>query len=197
MTDTKVVLSPGWLENARLSLSRGLAQLLLGLWHRSDYGTQEGIDCLRRLENRRNVLFENHGYNTFRHPFGKAIRLGSAVVEPILLPHGVAYALTFLRGRSLHPRKLERVGHERPSAPLQNQPRGWHDWPRPSCGPTQTPNSFHVHDTMTIAPFQQFLGIRGGAECRPVHGLIRKSSAHLSCRCPRASCRRSGTSRRP
>jgi hypothetical protein len=37
---------------------------------------------------------------------------------------------------------------------------------------------------MTIAPFQQFLGTRGGAECRPVHGLVSKSSADPSCKSP-------------
>lgn len=72
------------------SLTRRLAQLLLGFRHRSDYGTQEGVDSFRRLEYRCNVRFEDNGYNTLRHLFSKAIRLGSAVIEAILLAHRVA-----------------------------------------------------------------------------------------------------------
>jgi hypothetical protein len=79
-------------------LSRWLARLLPGLRHRSDYGTQEGVDSFRRPEYRGNVRFENNDYNAFRHLFSKPIRLGSAVIEPILLPDRVAYGLMFLTG---------------------------------------------------------------------------------------------------
>jgi hypothetical protein len=36
---------------------------------------------------------------------------------------------------------------------------------------------------MTVALFQQFLG-SGGAECRPVHGLVSMSGTDLSCKSP-------------
>jgi len=79
-------------------MGRWLARLLPGLRHCSDYGTQEGVDSFRRLEYRCHVRFENNGYNTFRHLFSKAIRLGSAVIEPVLLAHRVAYGPMFLTG---------------------------------------------------------------------------------------------------
>ncbi len=50
-----------------VSLSRWLAPLLFGFRHRSDYGTQEGVDSFRRLECRCNARFEENGYNPFRH----------------------------------------------------------------------------------------------------------------------------------
>src|SRR5271166_1614848 len=65
------------------SLRRWSTKLRFAFRHRSDYGTQESVYSFRRLEHGSNVRFEDNGNNILRHLLCKAIRLGTAVVEPI------------------------------------------------------------------------------------------------------------------
>ena len=94
------------LPTARKSLSveiPRLAELLFGLRHCRDDGTQEGIDSFGRLEYGGDVGFEDNDYDPLRHLFGKAIRLGSAVIEAVLFSHRAAPGLLLLKsGRFPH-----------------------------------------------------------------------------------------------